>query len=76
MELLLRYRTLWHAIRGKHKFRFHNRVRKISGSEWQGRVVGFYSTRLTPIGYAVETEHHTDSIQIYPEGALERVADV
>ncbi len=49
-----------------------SRVRKRSGSEWQGRIVGWYSTALTPEGYAVESEHHAGSVQIYPATALER----
>jgi hypothetical protein len=32
------------------------RVRKTKGSSWQGYVVGFYTTTLTPRGYAVESE--------------------
>lgn len=52
-----------------------DRVRKKSGSEWQGRVVGWYSTKLTPEGYAVESESHEGSVQIYPVGALELVED-
>lgn len=55
------------------KFILKDRVRKKRGSEWQGRVVGFYSTDLTPIGYAVESERHKGSVQIYPEAALELV---
>jgi len=47
------------------------RVRKRSGSEWQGRVVGHYSTSLTPDGVAVESESHAGSVQIYPVRALE-----
>src|ERR1700682_3844043 len=49
-------------------------VRKKSGAAWQGRVVGSYSTTLTPEGYAVESEAHPGSVQIYPVAALERVA--
>jgi R67 dihydrofolate reductase len=56
-----------------HKFREGQRVRKTKGSSWQGRVVGFYSTDLTPIGYCVESEREPGSVQIYPEGALEAV---
>jgi len=58
-------------------FRWHlgTRVRKISGSEWQGRVVGFYSTDLTPEGYVVESEFHKHSAQLYPEKALEIVPE-
>jgi dihydrofolate reductase (trimethoprim resistance protein) len=49
-------------------------VRKRSGAAWQGRVVGWYSTQLTPEGYAVESEAHPGSVQIYPVAALVRVA--
>ncbi|MPS58828.1 MAG: hypothetical protein E2594_16915 [Pseudomonas sp.] len=49
------------------------RVRKTSGSEWQGRICGTYSTALTPEGYAVESEAHAGSVQIYPAKALEAV---
>lgn len=55
------------------KFALRDRVRKTKGSSWQGRVVGFYSTMLTPIGYAVESEREPGSVQIYPEDALELV---
>lgn len=50
-----------------------DRVRKRSGSAWQGRVVGEYSTALTPDGYAVESEAHPGSVQIYPAKALEDI---
>lgn len=50
--------------------RFGDRVTKIRGSQWTGRIVGFYSTELTPIGYAVESETERGSVQIYPEAAL------
>lgn len=55
------------------KFAMHQRVRKTSGSEWQGRICGTYSTALTPEGYAVESEAHAGSVQIYPDKALEAV---
>jgi dihydrofolate reductase (trimethoprim resistance protein) len=48
-------------------------VRKKSGSQWEGKVVGTYSTDLTPEGYAVESSTHAGSVQIYPVGALELV---
>lgn len=54
-------------------FSLGDRVRKRSGSEWQGLVVGWYSTKLTPEGYAVESEVHSGSVQIYPAPALEKV---
>lgn len=46
------------------------RVMKIKGSEWQGRIVGYYSTKLTPEGYCVESEREKGSVQIYPRKAL------
>ena len=46
-------------------------VRKKSGSQWQGKIVGEYSTELTPEGYAVESDTHAGSVQIYPAQALE-----
>lgn len=65
------------AVLAKHgaelvgrKYRMGDRVAKIKGSSWTGLVVGFYSTSLTPIGYAVESENEPGSVQIYPESAL------
>jgi dihydrofolate reductase (trimethoprim resistance protein) len=55
-------------------FKTGDLVRKKSGSEWEGRVVGWYSTDLTPEGYAVESMIHKGSVQIYPAKALERVS--
>lgn len=56
-------------------FGLGDRVRKKSGAAWQGRVVGWYCTSLTPEGYAVESESHPGSVQIYPVAALEPVID-
>jgi hypothetical protein len=53
------------------KFRMGDLVKKSSGSEWEGRVVGWYSTEQTPEGYAVESGAHRNSVQIYPAKALE-----
>lgn len=55
-------------------FKAGDRVRKKSGSSWHGRVVGWYSTSLTPEGYVVESEREPGSAQIYPVAALE-IAD-
>ena len=54
----------------RRSFNMGDRVTKTKGSSWTGRVVGFYSTSLTPIGYAVESENEPGSVQIYPEAAL------
>ncbi|MBO0125165.1 hypothetical protein JZX88_05905 [Agrobacterium sp. OT33] len=48
-----------------------DQVRKKSGSWWEGRVVGRYSTEQTPRGYAVQLDKPFGPVQIYPESALE-----
>ena len=55
------------------KFALGDRLRKRSGSWWEGKVVGFYSTTQTPRGYAVQLQTRDDNgpVQIYPESALE-----
>lgn len=55
---------------GGRKFNLGELVTKTKGSSWTGRVVGFYSTKLTPVGYAVESTNEPGSVQIYPEAAL------
>lgn len=55
------------------KYGLGMRLTKIRGSSWQGLVVGFYSTDLTPVGYAIESEREPGSVQIYPEAALKRI---
>jgi dihydrofolate reductase (trimethoprim resistance protein) len=52
-------------------FKMGDRVRKKSGSQW--KVVGYYKTKLTPEGYAVESDTEKGSVQIYPVHALERI---
>jgi hypothetical protein len=47
--------------------------RKTSGSEWSGKVVGYYSTTLTSEGLCIESDKHPGSVQIYPMKALERI---
>lgn len=53
------------------KFKLGDTVKKVSGSQWHGTVVGTYSTELTPEGYAVESSTERGSVQIYPAKALE-----
>lgn len=48
-----------------------DRVRKIKGAQWNGIIVGSYSTDLTPVGWCVESEREKGSVQLYPETALE-----
>lgn len=52
------------------KYKIGDRLRKIKGSSWRGKVVGFYSTELTPIGYCIESEYEPGSVQIYPQEAV------
>lgn len=54
-----------------NKFKIGDNVKKIKGSEWKGKVVGWYSTELTKEGYAVESSTEKGSVQIYPVAALE-----
>ncbi|MBH0112690.1 hypothetical protein I5E68_06965 [Novosphingobium sp. YJ-S2-02] len=46
-------------------------VQKKRNSKWRGKVVGFYQTEATPIGYAVESALEEGSVQVWPEAALE-----
>ena len=55
------------------KFKLGDKVRKTKGSQWNGIVVGTYSTTLTPEGYAVESFTEKGSVQIYPASALEKI---
>lgn len=45
-------------------------VQKKGRASWRGRVVGWYHTDLTALGYAVESAFEPGSVQIYPEAAL------
>jgi len=56
-----------------NKFKLGQMVTKTKGSNWTGKVVGFYSTDLTPEGYAVESSTEKGSVQIYPASALQEV---
>ena len=51
------------------------RVRKKSGSQWQGRVVGYYSASRTLNGIAVESEREIGNVQVYPAEAFELVPE-
>ena len=54
-------------------FAIGDMVRKKSGSWWEGRVVGFYSTEQTPDGVCVQLDKPMGPVQIYPASALELV---
>ena len=51
-------------------YKYGDWVTKRSGGSWRGHIVGFYSTKLTPEGYAVESFYEPGSVQIYPVKAL------
>lgn len=57
-------------------YQLGDKVYKKSGSEWHGKIVGFYSSSMTPRGYAVESHYHAGSVQIYPENALDKVGTI
>lgn len=63
------------AFEPKGKFSEGVKVRKKSGSWWEGKIVGSYSTSQTPEGYAVQliTENDNGPVQIYPAEALELI---
>lgn len=50
--------------------KFGDYVCKKKGSCWHGRIVGWYTTEYTNIGYAVESHYEPGSVQIYPHDAL------
>lgn len=53
-------------------FREGDMVRKKSGSWWEGKIVGWYSTRDTPRGYAIQAQvpRGNGPVQIFPETAI------
>lgn len=59
-------------VKDKWEFSYGDLVRKKSGQWWVGHIVGTYSTRQTPRGYAVQLKKLNGPVQIYPEHALER----
>ena len=52
------------------KWKLGDYVCKKQNSQWRGKVVGFYSTKATPVGYAVESHYEEGSVQVWPEAAL------
>jgi dihydrofolate reductase (trimethoprim resistance protein) len=57
-------------------FQLGDLVCKKSGAQWHGTIVGWYSTTLTPEGYAVESLTERGSVQIYPVGALIKLEEL
>lgn len=52
------------------EFKVGDRVQKKGRASWRGKVVGWYRTDLTQLGYAVESAFEPGSVQIYPASAL------
>ncbi len=52
------------------RFKFGDCVQKVRGSCWRGRIVGWYSTGITPIGWCVESHYEPGSVQVWPDAAL------
>jgi hypothetical protein len=61
------------ALTINQRFALGDRVEKIIGASWRGRVVGTYSSTFTAEGYCVEIEREPCSVQIYPATALRGV---
>lgn len=55
-------------------FQLGDMVRKRSGSWWEGRVVGFYSTEQTLDGVCVQMDKPMGPVQIYPASTLAALA--
>lgn len=51
-------------------YKMGDKLKKKSGSEWSGKVVGWYSTEQTPEGYCIESDCHKNTVQLYPLQAL------
>jgi hypothetical protein len=52
-------------------------VRKISGPEWQGVIVGYYSSSFTPEGLVIEctAEGARGQVHVEPAKRMERTHD-
>ncbi|RAS10812.1 hypothetical protein [Ensifer adhaerens] len=50
-------------------FQMGDYAAKKGRASWRGKIVGWYRTDLTSLGYAIDFE--PGSVQIYPETAIE-----
>lgn len=57
-------------VENEAKWKIGALVQKTRGGSWNGIVVGYYSTAVTPIGYCVESFYQPGSVQVWPEAAL------
>ncbi|MCP3412863.1 hypothetical protein NLM16_01965 [Bradyrhizobium brasilense] len=53
------------------KFQMGDYAAKKGRASWRGRIVGWYRTDLTRLGYAIESYFEPGSVQIYPETAID-----
>lgn len=53
----------------EQQFPLGTRVRKISGPEWEGMVVGYYSSTFTPEGLVIECTAEGARGQVHVEPA-------
>ncbi|MBO9102394.1 MULTISPECIES: DfrB family trimethoprim-resistant dihydrofolate reductase [Rhizobium] len=53
------------------KFQMGDYAAKKGRASWRGKIVGWYRTDLTNLGYAIESYFEPGSVQIYPETAIE-----
>lgn len=53
------------------RFEMGDYVAKKGRALWRGRIVGWYRTELTALGYAIESHYEAGSVQIYPATAIE-----
>jgi hypothetical protein len=51
-------------------FKLGDFAQKKGRASWRGKIVGWYRTELTALGYAIESSFEPGSVQIYPESAL------
>ncbi|ANK77284.1 DfrB family trimethoprim-resistant dihydrofolate reductase [Ensifer adhaerens] len=52
-------------------FQMGDYAAKKGRASWRGKIVGWYRTDLTSLGYAIESHFEPGSVQIYPETAIE-----
>lgn len=63
--------NLEYLIEGEGVFAIGDMVKKKSGSQWHGQIVGFYTTHFNTFGCCVESAFEKGSVQLYPDSALE-----
>lgn len=51
-------------------FQMGDYAAKKGRASWRGKIVGWYRTDLTSLGYAIESYFEPGSVQIYPEAAI------